>query len=386
MESTRLLQNLLVLRQALQGRNISALVEAVGAAIDSMQADPSGEGPRQMLTTALDKLRDLCEPQSPIEASESFRRTAQHAGLAAYQPEAIQHSVEALLSESPLVTSQVRQRINELRAGIKSAIVTIDSVADALEAVGVSTPDRLGNRCEVELHLPEEVFKSDLNELNEELKHWIRLFKALQEVSAGKTDQLPITGMSEGSLDVYVSLDPEGAKALLIVLAAVWYGLKERVRHKEARERLEEQEMPQEAIDIIAEKEKVIIENTFEQKAAEILQRFEGQYQENRANELKTSLKNGMRHLAESLQVGSSVDVVPPQIDYEDESSEGEEEEVEESLGEGAIAEIRQLRSELRALESQVARGSLRTLELPPPPPKASGSAEVGADVDSDGK
>ncbi|MCC7387591.1 MAG: hypothetical protein IT431_02355 [Phycisphaerales bacterium] len=362
MDAGRLLEVLEALRDSLQQQELAPRLDALGNALDALQGNPTDSGARQQLTKALEAVRTSSGPRTPLESSQVFARTATSLGLGEITPHAIGQRVERAFSTVAIVASEVRQQLNDMRAEIKSGFQRITQLIDAMKAVGILVPARSPDRYEVGLLLPTTSFKGDLVELREQLDDWILLIRTVQEVSSGRVSEIPISGVSEGSLELFLTLDLEGAKALLLLMGGVLYALREKMKYQKTRERLEQDDMPQEAIDLIADKERSVFEIKIDERAVEITAEFEGHFDANRRTELEGLLKLGMRHVAAVIKAGGELDVIPPKLEtgVSVADSQGRKWELPPS-----VSDVEQIREQVQGIRGQIEAGSLENLELP---------------------
>lgn len=223
-------------------------------------------------------------------------------------------------------------------------------------------PDVIGTtQYEVGVLIPTSITHDDLKEISHEIEEWIFVVERLDELVRGQpAPTIPVRSLSSGSFDLFLSVDPNGAWALLLLAGGI-YKMFQYVRDAaKRREEMTKANYPEKYVDLIHKYEDELIEAGKKEILEKLLKRKSNELPEHRIHELTTGLKHAIEFVLHSMNSGVDVEVSTPPEPAAEAEKAGIAAEVKQIQD-----EIEKLRIEMTAIVGQLPDRSKPILQLP---------------------
>ena len=342
---------------------LSPALDGVASALTSYSTDPAQE---PTFKSRLDKFRErlaVCESDTLVE---SFRQMMRTIDASARTGRGLKDRVEAVLLRQPFLPTVAAQELTGIRKDVSSYYASLGAAATSLTALSIQPSVVPEGEYELGLLIP--AADSDLGSVSEEMRQWNDLLTKLHEAVTGKPGEVRLKATSTGSFDFFVSIDLQGAAAVLLLVGGVYAFLE---RMKSLRKQKEEASNVGYPEEIVQSMDKFLSERESAEKE-EIIETVLNEYpmdDDGRRNELRNFLRLRLDFVVQHIRKGIVVEVSEaPQSDDQRQDSE----KITSSLGDALPDAL------LAPLQSALSK--LRKAEKPPEQPKLTDNNKTSSD------
>ena len=336
--------------------NIPNLLAQVEATFTQSLASPN-QATSTAFEAALQALRDY-PPQSECSRLSPSKQRILEAIGGAHIFGGLAERVTAILEQNRTTLASTVPALQRLRTEAEKFIQAAQAIRSGFGTLNIREDEAPIDQCEVGIVLPSELVQGNLEGFEKELKKFDRALKTFTELMTGNTASAEIRSIGTGTLDVFVSLDPISAAALLLAverIVAIYKGvLESRKLHRE----LKEKEAPAKILDELTKWERTRVLEDLTKLREELIERRAINEKKRTDEEFKTLLLNSLKTLADRIDRGADVEVSAPEpTEGEGEEAAGEEPtegrpEPNERRRE-ALAYVRQKGAIVRSIERQ---------------------------------
>lgn len=312
MDTSRLLASLDHILNGIRDTETLANLQRLNQSASQLLAAPSKADYTKSFESSLESffrsLSNLESRQTPA-GSEFALRTVQADLL---MPDLLRHRVESIVQRTGPSLASVSSDLQALLAEISALIDKLTTARDAIKSLGLEAHSLPNNECEIGVFIPSTVTKDDLDQIQDQLSSWNRVFKNISEITHGKVIPVRMTGTESGSFDFHIAMDMEGAKAFLLVLGGVVSIFQLRQKYSTKRRELEEDGFPPSVTEALKNEERNIHEQRIAHTIEQTITIAHESLEPSRIHELKTSIKIDVEFVASSLNSGVKIEVLPP--------------------------------------------------------------------------
>lgn len=323
MDTTRLAAALSVVRDDFSSHRFVARVQKLAELANTASENPTDATHQDEFQKQFEQLVQSLSTSRADRVPLSIAKALQGLQVRDLTGTSLAASLNAIIDARPFLLGAAAKKLTSLASEVETSYNLIERTLGGLLKLGIEPAGLELNEYEVGVLMPTSFTNDDLRVLEAQSKVWIRALDALTEYSAGKRpDRIPVRSLSSSSFDLFLSLDPEGAIALLIVVGGVAGILTAAVSARKKRTDLEEDGYPRAVTDEMKRYEAELIEKGKAEILEKVYQRKAKELDEGRANELKTQIRISVDAVLEVMNEGVDVEVSPPPAPDEEEAQE----------------------------------------------------------------
>ncbi|GMU80162.1 MAG: hypothetical protein AMXMBFR47_00330 [Planctomycetota bacterium] len=313
MEAERILGAIEIIRADFEDRQILKSLTALNGAMQQVVANPADAPLQDALSQALTQFDTAVAKSKSNAVPISIRKTLKRIDAAPLIGETLKAEVSSIIEARPFLLPVAAQKLAKLVDGVAKRFERVKTAAQSLKAIGVSATSIDGDQYEIGISLPTHIIHNDLREIQSNVADWIWVLDSLSELIHGKkSETLPIRGVGTGSFEIFLSMDLDGAAAVLLVVGAmvkIFSGSKKRsLRVTE----MAEEGYPSATIDQVTKDNETIIETKIDEIGQSIAKRASPKLDEPRRNELIAIVNKCIRFIFRSINRGVDVEVSTP--------------------------------------------------------------------------
>lgn len=364
-------------------------LQAVAQSAEQAAANPTDANLQNTFSTSVEELRQALKGATANDAPLSLRKAIRRLGLEHLVGEHLHTRLHGVLSRTPFLLQQAAQELKTISNKTDNEFnIKVAQGISLLEQYGVKPLKPEAALAEVGILLPTSLTQNDLIETTKNLKQWECVIRDFSEVTSGKApNTIPIAAVSSGSLEAYLSLDVEGAKALAIVVSTLVGGFIALSKARSRRKEMEDENYPKKVLDGAKDYEEELLKYAEAEATEKVLNLKSSTIDEGRANELRTAVRRDVHFIAKSINRGVDVEIAPPQLEDKAASPTSQS---------AVIAELRRLSQQISVLSRSLPDRTEPIAELPeadpgatayevePKPPTAAARAAEGKSVNGE--
>lgn len=314
--------------------SLTEKLSALSSTAANLSSSPADGATNDAFIKAAEELQDALRSAETNTASSSIRLALREIDLESLVGSNLLARVQRILDAKPFLVARAAQAFKELQQEFKRDAARLVQALNALQELGFEEETIDTHEYEVGILIPTALTHDDLRTINREMKDWLFVIDRLEELVRGQpAATVPVRSLSSGSFDLFLSVDPQGAMALLILAGGV-YRIFQYVRDAaKRREEMEEAKYPEKYLKHIRQYEEELIEEGKKQILKKLLEHKSDALPENRIHELTSGLKKSIGFVLRSMNQGVDVEVsTPPEAEEEREEVEQEIKELQDQI------------------------------------------------------
>lgn len=290
-------------------KNLQSLSTDLAAALTTASGDSSTR-----LKASIERLQRSLSILLKVPVPAGTEGILRDIGADFLMPISISSNVRRLTSGTFIAIPKLNDDVQILLRGVNDALGRLSRGAKSLRQLKIEPHVVPEGAFEIGVFIPDTLIKSDLEEVQEHLKKWIQALRVVSEIGTGKPSPIRFVGAESGSFDFHVVFDVEGATALLMLVGGIlaMFGRSQKFRSK--REELEKEGFPKSITDAIYDEEKSIQSNAIAKTAEDVVSGAHSSIGDARKNELRNAAKITIEFIADSLNAGVRVEILPPPV------------------------------------------------------------------------
>jgi hypothetical protein len=317
MEVRRLLTALNVVKEDFELLTIQQQLAALQSAATTLASSPADPSANDNFVIAHNQILATLQKAEANTAAVSIRSALKEVRLDSLIGANLLSKLNQIFEAKPFLIPPAAQAIQALVQEVKQSLALLNKAITALKELGFEPEDIAPQEYELGVLMPDGVTKNDLKTIQDQIEKWIRVVETIERLVNGVPPaEIKVRSLSSGSFDLFLSIDPKGAYALLILASGVYGIFRAHQNVVKKREELEADKIPQDVIEGMKRYEKDLIEKGKQQTLEYLLKHKAENLQD--LPELETSLKNAIRFVLKSVNHGVDVEVsTPPEDDTE---------------------------------------------------------------------
>ncbi|MCB1116725.1 MAG: hypothetical protein KDK71_09675, partial [Chlamydiia bacterium] len=364
MDTRQLSRAVRLLQTDLVENKILDAVTTLNAKCNEFAANPADANKQTEFSSAVAQFRDRIKAAQTNDLAISTRRALDSAGLLSLTAPVIATRVNAVLNEAPFVQATAAAQLKKIQSNVQNKWNATEQVLKSLDSLNIGDPGEQDD-FEAGFLMPSSFTEDNLRVLQHQLKNWIQLIDALEELAYGKVnDKIPVTALGQGSFEVFVGLGAPIALGMLVLTRGVTRALQVSIDAKNEAERLREVGYSEDVIEKMEADQPNLLDRIKEEtinEAIKLVAKLAGiSNKESKGNfEIAAKLRVGFDFALKSANRGVDVEVSSP-------TRAPETAEAEKSVDE-LYQQIEALRREVLKRTEALPDRSKPIMELPPP-------------------
>ena len=303
--------------------NLNALLEG----LQGLASQPNDATSQQHVSEARTALRNL-QSAASNEWSAADRAVIEELGVAEAMGLSLVDRVEEVLSTNEMTPSVAVSELTPVVERVREVHDQLRSLDLALSFFGIGS-DEPGGEAEIIFAIPREAVHEELAELGQELNYLARILGPFQELATGTRGPIQVESISSSLFGLELLAVPAFAYGVARAVNEILSVYKNVLEIREARQRLRESGVPDEALAGVEQHANQAIEDRNAALAAELVDELAvASLDEGRRNELIIELRLSLNAIANRLDRGYSIDVRAPSPD-ESPGGEGDEDQAQ---------------------------------------------------------
>lgn len=308
-----------------------ANLDTLVAGLQGLANQPSDAASQQQISSARTELQRLAAAASNAWPS-SDRQIAAELGLDRVLGTQLLDQIEVVLARNEITPSVAVAEITPVAEEVRNAHAQLTALVAALAFFNVGADEPAGD-AEIIFTIPREAVHEDLQELGDEFKALWRILAPFQELVTGSRSGIPVESISSSAFGLELLAVPAFAYGVARAVNEILTVYKNVLEIREARQRLKESGVPDDALASIDEHANQAISQRNESLAHELVEELPvaATINEGRRNELEIEIRLSLNAIANRIDKGYDIDVrapapAPDQADGEEEGSAQQEE------------------------------------------------------------
>jgi len=351
MNAERLHAVAVLVKAELDTLGVLSSLDQLVAGLQGLANQPTDASAQQQISDARTGLQTLSTAASNDWAS-SDRQTAEELGLDVVIGERLLERVESVLARNEMTPAVAVGEITPIAEEVGSATAQLSALVTALEYFSIGADEPTGD-AEIIFTIPRDAVHEELSELGEEFKELWRILAPFQELVTGSRSGISVESISSSAFGLELLAIPAFAYGVARAVNEILTVYKNVLEIREARQRLKESGVPDDALASVDEHANQAIAERNKDLAQELVEELPvaQTIDEGRRNELVIEIRLSLNAIANRIDKGYDIDVrapEPPAVEL-GEDEEGDPPSPEELAQYAYQREIRQLSPQLRA-------------------------------------
>ena len=292
--------------------SIDSKLKQVSKALQESAANPSAAND-ESLSDAFNSLLDALDGSRTNDLVESSRRILENINGDSQTGVGLAAKIEAIMDERPFLASRAKEQVDEVTSESTSYMGSLKSAQSSLTALNVTSASLSDNQYELGILFPDAVTKNELGKLGQELTEWNQPLREVFEAVTAKPPRIEVRSVSSGSLEIFISLDPEGALAVAMLIGGLYAMIQKIRKNKDTAEELRKEGYPIGTVNKVAEYEATIRQDELKAIRTRVIDAYVGE--ETRKPEVEQLLEKGIQFIADKLDEGIQLEVSGPPVD-----------------------------------------------------------------------
>jgi hypothetical protein len=283
-------------------------LDKVLAQLQAYIATPTTESSKAF-RLSIDAFYELVLKVPVAHNAASIKQIIADTGGAAYFAHGLEYSLKEIIDKQAMTPADMLVSLTKFRADFAKYITSITTITTELASLGVEHEELGQDQFEFGALFPKELVGISAENVEAELEHINRLFKALNELMGNGATSPTVRSISSSWWQFFLGLDCQQIAAITLAIERIVALYKNNLEIQKLRRETEKQVLGKEIVaifnNLIDEKLKIGMVEI----AKEIRSRFQKNTDEQRCNELETQLRMELVHVAKRINQGAAYEV-----------------------------------------------------------------------------
>jgi hypothetical protein len=325
MKVSRLLELLLLLSDERKQMQLDAMLDRFESALTNVVNNPVPESVTAFRKELQQIEKELAEAGSNTLAPTyraMMHKLTLDVSFGSQLSEALRRAVDATNMVPAEALASVKKKLKIVRGDYTH----IDNIIAGLENLQIDPYELRPGEFELGLQLPEGIVGDKFEAFSGEVAKINQVVKVFQEIAGDDPASATVNGVSASDWTFYIGMSWPAAIALLAALKQLVDLYKSIQEVKVLKKKLEEQDVPAEALEPIEQSIKQKVDAGIQQIVIDVMTKSSIPANDGRRNELETHLSLRLKWMAARIQQGALIEVraLPPQAPPETTNENGE--------------------------------------------------------------
>lgn len=339
----------------------NGLLAAIDQTITQLQgyiSSPTTEK-SQAFREGVESLLELCAEGPLGHNAASIKQIVADTGGEKYFGSGLEHSLREIFEKQSITPADMLVSLQKFRKNFGAYVSSISTIAEELGSLGVEYESLEPGQFEFGAMFPKELVGKTIVDIEDELGHIDRLFKALNEMMGKGSLSPSVRNISSSWWQFFLDLDYKQVAAITLAIERIVALYKSNLEIQKLKREIEKNNLGEEMVALINQKIDEKLKAGMVEIAKEIRQKFQDNKEDGRCNELETQLRMELVHLAKRINQGAAYEVraglpiKPKQLAEED--SENEQAILEHSVAMREFEEKNRIATEINIAGSELA-------------------------------
>jgi hypothetical protein len=321
MNAERLNAIALALRDELADTEAAALLDQLVMTLRQVVQEPSQPSHQQSASSLRQRLDAGLAAAPSNDFSPAWREAVEELGVADLLGERLRERVNSIFERNEITPSAAADDLTKLNERMQGLTEALDNLVAAFDFLVIGAEELSAGEFEVGFLVPRPAVKEELGTLGKEFIELKGILNPFLELTTGGRPDLRVRSIASSDFQVLLDSAPATALLLATALERLISSYEKVVNIRLAYKQLRESGASEETLASVKNDAEARMETDTEALAEELVRQAD-HVQEERANELRTELRNALNALANRIDRGYSVEVRAGEAEEPDEDGE----------------------------------------------------------------
>lgn len=289
--------------------NVVATLDQLVSSLEQQVNQPNQPSHQESVTRYLDTLKNILDQSETNSFSPLWIQDAEELGLASLMGSTLKERIMEVFLSNVVTPASALAELKSIQSELREKFDALDKAISAFQKLGIGSEALDPGECELAVLVPRSAVDNSLENFGREAIELNRVFGVFNEIAVGTREKIDIRNISSSDLSLFLEYVPEAAACAAFAIERVVSLYKQLLEIRELRERLLEQEVPDNALEGISEHADSVMERGIDIVVDEVFDQFYSSGDLARGNELRVELKFSLNKIARRIDAGYNIDV-----------------------------------------------------------------------------
>lgn len=309
MNAERLHAIALAVRDDLQQTQTVKRLQELRDALQQQVNQPQQPGPQQQVSKIRQELTAALENAPSNSFTPAWRQILDEIGASSFLGSTLSGTLDGVFARNQITPSVAQEEVQQLHKGAEQLSAAIQQLIKSFAQLGIGSEQLQPGECELGVLVPRGAVENRLDEFGAELGQLNKTFGTFAELAIGSRPGFEIRTVSSTDFAVFLALAPEIGACIAIAVERIVSLYKQLLEIRLLRSQLAEQGVTDKSLQGIDSHANMHMEKGIDALIGELIDRYAGNIDEGRRNELRTELKHSLNRIANRVDLGYNIDV-----------------------------------------------------------------------------
>ncbi len=335
-------------KQELDAQATPAAIERLVNGLQAMVEMPQQPQSQQEVSAAISELETRLPTAASNEFSASWRQTLQELGIDDLLGDGLLQVVTGIMRRNEMTPAIANEELKPYAERLRDTNSELNAMIQAFGFFDVPTEDLEPGEVELSVLIPRGAVENELPDLGQEFIRLQRVLGPFVELATGSRPDLKVRAIASSDFSVYLAAVPAAGWLIASALDKVLDLYKKVLEIRALRQQLQEQAVPDDAMQGITDYASEIVARGIEDIVAEMTEGHEELG--GRIHELQTELRRSLNEIATRIDQGYNFDVRSEPLPLEEAEDEDDTAPPEPSVDQQHLSSIHQISPRLKFL------------------------------------
>ena len=294
----------------IEDTNTSNLLVELRDWTQQLASNPQDPNTQREFSERRSQLMDALSEAASNSFSPGMASDLDELGISRFLGNSLAARIEAVFSQNEFTLAVASDQIIEIESELDKLSGSLSAAVDAFETLGIAREEPGPGVVEASVIIPRSAIDNNLDSLGKEFRQLERIFSDITELATGSRPPTIVRSIAASNFSLYVQYAAEAAALLTLALERIVALYKKLLEIRRIRTEAAAQGISNEHLEGIDEHIRShmdhglddVVDQVFEEVQIDIVD-------ENRKNELRTSLKLTLTHVAARIDRGYRFDI-----------------------------------------------------------------------------
>lgn len=263
----------------------------------------------KMFRTSIDLLFKACAETPLGYNTPSFQHIIADTGGEAFFGAGLEHSLREIVEKQSMVPADMLVSLQKFRKQLGDYLNSIVKIAEEMGGLGIEYEELEADQFEFGALFPKDLVGKTIADLEGELNHLDRLFKALNEMMGNGSTSPSVRSISSSWWQFFLDLDYQQIAAISIAIERIVALYKSNLEIQKLKQDADKNGLGPEFAELIDKKIDDKLKSGMMEIAKEVRAKVQVNKDEERCNELETQLRLELVHIAKRMNQGAAYEI-----------------------------------------------------------------------------
>ena len=282
--------------------------DQVAAQLQAYITTPTVES-SESFRSSINALLKACSKTPLGHNTPSFQHIISDTSGDKYFGSGLENSLREIFEKQSMTPAEMLVDLQKFRKQLVSYLDSITKIAEEMGSLGVEYEMLESGEFEFGTMFPKELVGKTITNIEEELEHLDRLFKALNEIMGNGSTSPTVRSISSSWWQFFLDLDYTQIAAISIAIERIVALYKSNLEIQKLKREVEKNELGTDITNLFNQKIDEKLKAGMMGVAKEVRQKFQKNTDDERCNELETQLRMELVHIAKRINQGAAYEI-----------------------------------------------------------------------------